>query len=143
MMTDRLAEARARETRFLNSFDLTKLNGRLIILLSGFVALNFLDELTTLTALYLGPQFVELNPIAAGLFQLSFNGFILALGLKYLPMIPFAYVTFLPVKDESRLAIRVVKVSALVALVAADLFYMAVVGSNVYTLATFYGASGH
>ena len=139
-MKERYAHARVRETKFLMSFDLIKVDGRLLILLSAFIALNFFDALTTLVAISLGPNFVELNPIASGLFRLDFPGFMAALGLKYIPMIPLAYVTFLPSNQNHALAIRVVKVSAFVALVAADVFYLAVVGSNSLNLIHyFYG----
>jgi hypothetical protein len=137
-MKERLAQARIRETKFLMSFDLSKVNRRLLILLSVFIALNFLDAVTTLLAINAGPTFVELNPIANGLFRLDFFGFLAALLLKYSPIIPLAYATFLPHKDNKSLALRIVKVSAFIALVAADLFYVAVVSSNSFNLATYY-----
>ena len=135
---ERYAAARLRETRFLMSFDLSKVNSRLLVLLSLFIALNFFDALTTLVAISLGPSFVELNPIASGLFRLDFPGFLAALGLKYAPIVPLMYVTFLPPTSHHALAVRVVKVSAFVALVAADVFYLAVVGSNSFTLLHYY-----
>ncbi len=141
-MRQRYAEARIRETKFLMSFDLLKVNSRLFVLLSVFIALNFLDALTTLVAINLGPSFVELNPIASGLFRLDFFGFLAALGLKYTPILPLVYATFLPATEKRMIALRVVKVSAFVALVAADLFYLAVVGSNSLNLARYYLALG-
>jgi len=138
-MRERYAEARIRETKFLMSFNLIKVDSRLIVLLSLFVALNFFDALTTLVAISLGSSFVELNPIASGLFRLDFVGFIAALGLKYIPMVPLAYATFLPPSQKHPLALRVVKVSAFVALVAADVFLLAVVGSNSFNLLSYYG----
>ena len=137
-MKERYAEARLRETRYLMSFDLPRVDGRLLVLLSVFIALNFFDALTTLVAINLGPSFVELNPIASGLFHLDFVGFLAALGLKYSPIVPLAYVTFLRPTDKHPLAIRVVKVSAFVALVAADVFLLAVVGSNSLNLLNYY-----
>ncbi|HUK79983.1 MAG TPA: DUF5658 family protein, partial [Nitrososphaerales archaeon] len=83
-MKERYAEARLRETKFLMSFDLRAVDSRLVVLLSVFIALNFFDAITTLVAISLGPSFVELNPIASGLFRLDFLGFIAALGLKYI-----------------------------------------------------------
>lgn len=141
-MRERYAAARLRETKFLMSFDMPKLNQRLLVLLGVFIALNFLDALTTLVALSLGPSFVELNPIASRLFGLDFAGFVAALGLKYIPMVPLIYATFIPGDGKRVIALRVVKVSALVALVAADLFYLAVVGSNSLNLARYYLAVG-
>ncbi len=137
-MKERLAAARIRETKFLMSFNMAAVNNRLFILLSVYLALNFFDALTTLLAIHIGPKFVELNPIASGLFQMDFSGFMLALVLKYLPAIPLAYATFLRSEGVKPLTLRVVKVSAFVALVAADLFYGAVVGSNSLNLATYY-----
>ena len=139
-MKERYAAARLRETSFLMSFDIARVNNRLLILLSLFIALNFFDAVTTLVALSLGPNFVELNPIASGLFRLDFLGFMAALGLKYIPVIPLVYATFLPADGRRVLAIRVVKVSAFVALVAANLFYFAVVGSNSLNLVRYYFA---
>jgi hypothetical protein len=137
-MKERYATARIRETRFLMSFDITRVNSRLLILLSVFIALNFLDALTTLVAIHLGPSFVELNPIASWLFRLNFPGFLAALTIKYIPIIPLVYATFLPSSEKHPMAVRMVKVSAFIALVAAVLFYMAVVGSNSLNLAHYY-----
>ena len=137
-MKGRLAEARLRETRYLMSFDLSTVNRRLLLLLSVFVALNFFDAATTLLAIWAGPTFVELNPIASNLFKGNFSGFVIALVLKYMPVVPLAYATFLPAKDTGKVSIRIVKVSAFIALAAADVFYIAVVGSNALNLSTFY-----
>lgn len=132
---------RARETKFLMSFDPAKLSKRLVILLSIFITLNCLDALTTLVAISTS-RIVELNPIASGLFHLSFPGFMAALALKYMPIIPLAYATYARENASRPLAIRIVKVSAFVALVAADIFYLAVVGSNIRTLASYYLVMG-
>jgi hypothetical protein len=136
-MRERFAEARLRETKYLMSFDLPRLNNKLLILLSLFIVLNFFDAATTLLAINARPNFVELNPIASSLFRLDFPGFLLALTLKYVPAIPLIYATFLPT-DGRTMSIRVVKVSALIALAAADVFYVAVVGSNSLNLASYY-----
>ena len=139
-MRDRMAEARIRETRFLMSFDIAKVNKRLVILLATLITLSFFDILTTLVALRLGPPFVELNPIASGLFRLDFPGFVTALALKYLPIIPLAYATALKSEGRREVVLRVVKVSALIALVAADIIYLAVVVANSFTLMRYYFA---
>lgn len=138
-MKERLAEARARETKFLMSFDLASLNRKMFVLLIAYVALNFFDTFTTLLAINAGPIFVERNPIAAGLFRLDFAGFVLALVLKYMPLLPLAYATFAGPREDGRMTLRIVKVGALVALAAADMFYVIVVGSNSLNLASFYG----
>jgi hypothetical protein len=140
-MKERRRIVRARETKFLMSFDTAMLNKRLVILLSIFITLNCLDALTTLVAISTG-RIVELNPIASSLFHMSFPGFMAALGLKYVPIIPLAYATYAKGNASRPLAIRIVKVSAFVALVAADIFYLAVVGSNLRTLASYYLVMG-
>lgn len=132
------AKARTRETRFMMAFNLSHVNRRLFLLLSVFIALNFFDAFTTLLGVQAGPTFVEHNPIAAGLFRLDFGGFMVALVLKYMPMIPLTYATFAGPKQDGGLGLRIVKVSAFVALVAADVFYVAVVGSNSLNLISFY-----
>lgn len=137
-MGERYKAARVRETRFIMSFDVPRLNKRLFLLLGLFIVLNFLDAFTTLLAIRAGPAFMELNPIAAGLFGLNFPGFSLALTLKYLPVVPLSYVTFLKNSESHPVAFRIVKVSAFVALVAADIFLLIVVGSNVRTLLAYY-----
>lgn len=135
---ERYRAARIRETRYLMSFNMSKVNGWLFILLSVFIALNFSDALTTLVAMKASPTFVELNPIASGLFELNFVGFTIALALKYIPIVPLVFATFLKDSGRTPISFRVVKVSALVALAAADLFYLVVVGSNLSTLAHYF-----
>ena len=137
-MKERFAEARIRETKFLMSFDIVKVNRRIVILLSVFVTLSFFDVLTTLVALKLGPPFVELNPIASGLFHLDFLGFVTALTLKYIPIIPLVYAAVLPSDGRRVVPFRIVKDSAVYALVAADIFYLAVVGSNSMNLLRYF-----
>ncbi len=137
-MRERYSAARIRETKWLMSFDMAKTNNRLLVMLSVFIALNFFDAITTLLAINAGPTFTELNPIASGLFRLDFLGFTTALALKYIPVIPLVYAVFLPTGAAKAVPFRVVKVSAFIALAAADIFYFGVVGSNSLTLARYY-----
>jgi hypothetical protein len=130
--------ARARETRFIMSFSLPRLNKNLVILLLVFVTLNALDVLTTLVAINAGPAFVEFNPIASRLFGMSYYGFLAALALKYSPLAPLTYVTFLRETTSRQLAFRMVKVAAFVALSAGVVFYLFVVGSNLRMLLNYY-----
>jgi hypothetical protein len=120
------------------SLDLSRMNKWLLAFLSVFIALNFLDALTTLMGIQAGPSFVEHNPIAAGLFRLEFPGFVVALGLKYLPVLPFGYGTFVPAKEDGNLGMRIIKLGTLVALAAANLFYLLVVGFNSFTLYSYH-----
>jgi len=137
-MRENYKVARQRETRFVMSFNIPRLNNRLVILLLVFITLNGLDVLTTLLALSAGPAFVELNPIASQLFSLSLPGFIGALALKYMPIVPLAYVTFMKERVGRPVAYRVVKIAGLVALSAGVVFYILVVGSNLVTLLGYY-----
>ncbi len=137
-MRENYRQARQRETRFLMSFNMPRVNSYLVILLLIFVTLNGLDVLTTLVAINAGPSFVELNPIASELFHLNYIGFVGALALKYMPLIPLGYVTFLRESTGRPVAFRVVKVAALLALSAGVVFYTLVVGSNALTLMRYF-----
>jgi len=114
---------------------LTKLEGKLVPMLGALLILNFVDVLSTLVALKITPFFVELNPIAAGLFYMGFGGFLIALLLKYAPIVPLLYAVF--ASDSAGrhpMGIRMIKISAFMVLVAADVFYVLVVGSNLGSL---------
>lgn len=124
-------EAEARDRKFISELNVQLLNNFLWPLYIAFICLNFLDVYSTLLAMNTGAQFRELNPIAAVLFGLQFHGFLTATAFKYLPAIPLFYIVF--AKDSPNrhaLEIRVVKFAALVALVAADLLLVYVVGIN-------------
>jgi hypothetical protein len=98
-------------------------------LLVGFVCLNFLDVYTTTLAMTYGSAFRELNPVAALLFDKQFQGYLVAIAFKYLPLIPILYIVF--VGDESgrhETQIRTLKFTALVVLAGADIYLLYVVG---------------
>ena len=93
--------------------------------------MNFLDIFSTSLALGGSTNFQENNILAARLFSMNLYGFIAALLLKFAPAFPLFYITFL--KDpESKysLQVRVIKISALFALVVGDSFYVAIVFLN-------------
>jgi hypothetical protein len=99
------------------------------VLLIGFVCLTFLDVYVTTLAMTYGSSFHELNPLASKLFSLQYEGYLVALALKYLPLIPMFYIVF--AKDTSgnhEVQIRVIKFTAVVALAGADIFLFYVVG---------------
>ncbi|MDG6921655.1 MAG: hypothetical protein JRN59_09015, partial [Nitrososphaerota archaeon] len=78
-----------------------------------------------------GSLFHEENPLAAALFDLQFRGYLLALLFKYLPMIPLFYLVFMQDKGEKHaMQVRMVKLSAVIALTGADLLLFYVVGIN-------------
>lgn len=113
----------------------------LIPLYVAFLCLDFLDVYSTLLALNATIDFRELNPIASTLFSLKFDGFLIAMVLKYLPAIPLFYLVF--VKDPENkhpFDIRLVRFVALVALVAIDIYLGYVVAwNNIPTLMAFLG----
>ena len=105
------------------------MNDLLWPLFVGYLCLNFLDVYMTTLAMNFGPLFHELNPLAAALFDWQFQGYLLALALKYLPVLPIFYVVFASDREEKhQFGLRVVKFSVLVALVGADLLLLYVVG---------------
>lgn len=115
------------ERHWILSFEPQALDRWLLPLLMGLICLNFLDVYTTVIALGTSSLFRELNPIAAPLLELWPQGFLLALALKYLPILPLAYICFARDDQNSHpVAIRVVKLSGLCALVAANalMFYV-------------------
>ena len=114
--------------------DFAKIGKALVILLAVFVLLNLLDIVTTLTALSNRSLFVELNPIAFGLFKLQFPGFVLALVFKLVPLIPLSYGVFVPETGKHPVQLRTVKLGVLVALGAADVLYIVIVLNNLNTL---------
>jgi hypothetical protein len=117
------------------SVSLGKLETRLVPMLAALVVLNFLDVLSTLTAFAVTPYFVEMNPIVSGLLYLGFAGFLVALLLKYAPIIPLVYAVFARDRaDRHPVGIRITKISAFIVLVASDVFYVYVVGSNLGSL---------
>lgn len=75
--------------------------------------------------------FQERNLIAAKLFAMSFQGFVVALAMKFAPLLPLFYAVF---ENDSAnrypYQVRLVKVGALAALIAGDVFYVLVVLLN-------------
>jgi hypothetical protein len=129
-------EIREREERWLMQMDFRKVSKALFILFGIFVVLNLGDIATTAIAVYEGPPFVELNPVANLLFRKEFSGFLVALLLKYVPLIPLAYGVFLNENGGNPLQRRVVKMGVLVTLGGAVVLYTVIVLSNISTLIT-------
>jgi hypothetical protein len=124
-------EAVERDKRWVSALNLSRLNNALWPLYVAFICLNFLDIYTTSIAMSKSQIFQEHNIIAAHLFAMNFDGFSLALILKFGPAIPLFYAVFC--KDPGgrhSYHIRLVKVSALFALIAGDVFYCLVVLFN-------------
>jgi hypothetical protein len=120
-----------RDRQWMMGFNVATLEKFAWPLFIGFLCLNFLDVYTTTLAFNFGPLFHEENPLAAALFNLQFQGYLLALLFKYLPTIPLFYIVF--VKDGSRkheLQIRMLKLAGVIALVGADLLLLYIVGIN-------------
>jgi hypothetical protein len=120
-----------RDKRWITQLNLARLNNVLWPLYVAFICLNFLDIYTTSIALSHSQVFQEHNVLGAQLFSMKFGGFSLALVLKLVPSIPLFYAVF--VQDRSgkhAYHIRLVKISALFALVVGDAFYVLVVLLN-------------
>lgn len=120
-----------RDKVWIMQYDLGTLQKFIWPLFIAFICLNFLDVYTTTLAMNFGPLFQEENPIAAALFDAHFQGYMLALVFKYLPMVPLFYLVFVQdKKEEHRIQIRVLKLAGVVALAGADLMLFYVVGIN-------------
>lgn len=120
-----------RDKRWMMQFDLGTLQNFAWPLFIGFVCLTFLDVYTTTLAFNFGPLFHEENPLAAALFDWRFQGYLLALAFKYLPMVPLFYIVFLQERGgKNALQIRMLKLAAVIALAGADILLFYVVGVN-------------
>ena len=120
-----------RDRKWIMQLDVATMERFAWPLLVGFVCLNFLDVYTTALGMNFGPLFHEENPLAAALFDRQFQGFLLALILKYLPLIPLFYLVFVRYgSGRHQVEIRTLKLAAVVALASADLFLLYVVGIN-------------
>jgi hypothetical protein len=123
--------ANERDKRWLSSLNLKRLDNILWPLFVAFVCLNFLDIYTTSIALGTSTLFREENVLAAKLFSMKFQGFMLALIIKFAPALPLSYAVFMgETKSGHSYQVRLIKVGALAALVAGDLFYVLVVLFN-------------
>jgi hypothetical protein len=122
-------EAYERDRRWMMQFDIATLEKFVWPLLVGFICLNFLDVYTTTLGLTFGQAFHEQNPLASILFDRQFQGYLIAIAFKYLPLIPLFYLAF--VRDrtgEHAMQIRMLKFSAVIALAGADIYLFYVVG---------------
>ena len=123
--------ASERDKRWISNLNLARLNNILWPLFVAFICLNFLDIYTTSIALGTSNLFKEENVLAARLFAMKFQGFMLALILKFAPALPLFYAVFMDEpKSGHAFQIRLIKVGALAALVAGDIFYVMVVLLN-------------
>ena len=112
-----------RERRFASRLNLEVIQKALWPLLTLFILFNFWDTVTTLDASALSSGFVELNPIAAGLFKLGFVGFMIAFIVKFVPVVPLFYMVAFTNNDEKYdFETRLLKYAAFVVLAGADIF---------------------
>ncbi len=120
-LVDGIRRANERDRAFIMSLDMRFLDKVVAPLYVGFLCLDFLDVYSTLLAMRSTFDFRELNPIASALFSMRFDGFLIAMALKYLPAIPFFYLVYVKGPHELHpFEIRLVRFVALVSLVAAD-----------------------
>lgn len=141
-MRARYLAARRRETDLLMAFKIAAVDRTLVVLLVAFVALDILDIGTTMFAISIGPPFVELNPVAAVLFELEFPGIAAAVGLKLVPLALFSYLTFMKEDWGRPVYFRAFKVGGMVALAAAVILYIFLIGSNVSHLVGYFHPFG-
>jgi hypothetical protein len=136
---ERYEFVRERDRRWLMQFSVEEFQRKLVPLLAAYLILNFLDVVSTLIAKQSTAGFQELNPLASALFDLQFGGFVIALILKYAPAFILTYIAFIGNSGEKHpVGIRTAKLSALVVLVAGNIFYVYVVGSNLGNLLRLY-----
>ena len=120
-----------RERRFMSSLNLGLIQKALWPLLVVFILLNFSDALTTMVAAASASGFVELNPLGARLFRLGLSGFMLAYLLKFVVVVPLFYmVAFRRSEPRYDFQVRLLKFTAFVVLVAADIGLGAIVIGN-------------
>jgi len=128
-LSGRYREVYERDKRWIMQFDTATLEKFAWPLLIGFVCLNFLDVYSTILAMTKGPLFHEQNPLAAALFNRQFQGFVVALAFKYLPLVPLFYIVFANDRHgKYEVQIRLVKFTGVVALAGADILLLYVVG---------------
>lgn len=120
-----------RERDFIYGLDNGLIQRLLWPLFGLFVVLAFADITTTLLAFTGGSGFVELNPFASELFHLKFEGFLLAYFMKYLAAIPLFFMITLKNKDgKHEFEVRLLKFTAFVVLVGADVYLGFIVLAN-------------
>lgn len=132
---ERYHKVKKRDEEWILRINLPWVQTMLWLLFAILVVLEFVDVVSTLAALNFPTIFSELNPIAAGLFQLKFLGFLLALTLKYAPLIPIGYGVFLREPQARSAQVRAVKIGTLVVLVTANIIYIAIATNNLSYLA--------
>lgn len=125
-----------RDKQFVRTIDIDQLNRWLIISLATLSIFFFLDVISTLIAMSMHPGFVERNVIAAALFGRGYEGFIVAMALKYYPLLPVAAIVCLkPRGTRFEVAIKTVKLGALTGLVAGNFVAAFIVVHNLSLLA--------
>ena len=128
---DGFRRANERDREFIMSLNPVFLDKVLPPLYAAFLCLDFLDVYSTLLAMKSTFNFRELNPIAAALFSMHFNGFLIAVVFKYLPAIPLFYVVFANDSSGKQVfQIRLLRFVGLVVLVAVDFLLSYVVAWN-------------
>ncbi|MFI5421264.1 MAG: DUF5658 family protein [Nitrososphaerales archaeon] len=119
------------EKLWIEKLDVAKLDNALWVLYILFICLNFLDIFSTSLVLGQTQNFHENNILAARLFAMNLPGFLLAVVLKFAPAFPLFYIVFLKESTSKHsFQVRIIKVSALFALIVGDIFYGAVVFLN-------------
>ena len=116
---------------WIERLDGDNLDNVLWVLYIIYLCLNFLDIFSTSLVIGQAENFQEHNVLASRLFSMNLQGFLLALMLKFAPAFPLFYLIFLrDSKSKNPFQIRILKISALFALIIGDSFYFAIVFLN-------------
>lgn len=135
----RRAELKERDEKWLLRRSIKRLDRALSVLFLVFVGLNFIDVISTLTAISQLAAFRELNPVSSFLFQRGFSGFLGALAVKYGPFVPMIYGVFVREREDNKVKVRTIKMAILAVLLIADAIYIGVAINNLTNLWVYLG----
>ncbi len=128
---ERYRYVKKRDSELIHSVDMKKIDRLLRISLYFLLSFFVLDVITTLTAKAMFPSFVEKNVIVAPLLGVGFAGFLFALAIKYLPILPIALILHLRHdKTQHPTAIRVIKLGGLAGILAGNFLYTMILANN-------------
>lgn len=120
-----------RERSFILGINTHRLERWLRVSFVLFFSLYLLDVFSTFIALRFLPAIFERNLLFATLFASGFEGYVVAVFLKFLVILPIATIVFLPSYDPNfELMRRILKIAALAGVVAAIIIYSYIVLLN-------------
>lgn len=131
--TRSFTEPTEREKKFLDSIEPLRLKRLVPYLTFVFVLLNFMDVLTTLSALRNHVDYIELNPYAAALFEIGPWGWVMAVLYKAFLVGAITFISVYERKDPNGTVFyhyKVLNLAGFAVLSGADGFYVAIVLMN-------------